>query len=248
MPRPRNIKSLTQLAPGSRNVQQFLPVYKGPRGTATTDSSSPAGRVIYKRNYGYFYDVATRSYVTKRQRHNAITGWTSYEQQAQARRTYGPTIESPVVRRRRRLPEPRPVEYVEPTEAPTGDYIIATHVPQEPEPVIQAGPAATEFRQRDIDVVIQEMDEQFTIMYSQKRYAEGASDDEISAELSTLLPELEDGIRYRREVAEDFGVWVFEPIDDNQATRARDALNDWLEAQLGTDAEDFWSQLYPNRP
>ncbi len=245
VPRPSNIKVLSRLAPGSRTVQQLLPVYKGPKGQATTAPSSPAGRKTYKRNYGYFYDVTTGTYVTKRQRHNAITGWTSYEQQARDRRIYGPTVESPVVRRHRQQVE---YEYEEAVEAPPpGEYIRATRTPQE-EPTVQAVPERpAKWLQRPIEEVVPEMEQAFTVMYTEKRYSEGASDDEISAELTELLPQLDQLVLERRRLSEDFGSWLFEEVGDNEATWAADDLNEFLEDNLGTNSEDFWSHLYPSR-
>ena len=245
MPRPSNIKVLSQLAPGSRTVQQLLPVYKGPKGQATTAPSSPAGRKTYKRNYGYFYDVTTGTYVTKRQRHNAITGWTSYEQQARDRRIYGPTVEAPVVRRHRQEVE---YEYEEAVETlPPGEYIRATRTPQE-EPTVQAVPERPpKWTQRPIEEVVPEMERVFTIMYTERRYSEGASDDEISVELGELLPELDDLVLERRRLSEDISSWLFGEVGDNEATWAADRLNEFLETNLGRNAEDFWSHLYPDR-
>ena len=246
MARPRNIKVLSQLVPGSRTAQQLLPVYKGPKGQATTAPSSPAGRVAYKRNYGYFYDVTTRTYVTKRQRHNAITGWTSYEQQARDRKVYGPTVQAPVIRRTYLGPE---VRYGEPEvpAAPPGEYIRATRTPQE-EPTIQAVPERqAKWLQRPIEEVVPEMEQVFTVMYTERRYSEGASDDEISAELTELLPQLDELVLERRRLSEDFGSWLFDEVGDNPATWAADDLNTFLEENLGQDSEDFWSRLYPSR-
>jgi hypothetical protein len=247
VPRPSNIKVLSQLAPGSRTVQQLLPVYKGPKGQATTAPSSPAGRKTYKRNYGYFYDVTTGTYVTKRQRHNAITGWTSYEQQAQARKTYGKSVEAPVVRYNRRLREAEAIQYEEPLPPPPGEYIRATRTPQE-EPTVQAVPERpAKWLQRPIEEVVPEMEQAFTVMYTEKRYSEGASDDEISVELGELLPKLDELVLERRRLADNWAEWAFEEQGDNQATWAADDLNEFLEDNLGTNSEDFWSHLYPSR-
>lgn len=246
MPRPSNIKVLSQLAPGSRTVQQLLPVYKGPKGQATTAPSSPAGSKTYKRYYGYFYDVTTGTYVTKRQRHNAITGWTSYEQQAQARKTYGPTVESPF---RQRMQEERAYEYEQGVAAPPPqeEYIRATRTPQE-EPTVQAVPERpAKWTQRPIEVALPEMEESFRVLYSRRRYSEGASDDEISVELDELLPRLDELVLERRRLSEDISSWLFGEVGDNEATWAADRLNEFLETNLGRNAEDFWSHLYPSR-
>ena len=247
MARPRNIKVLSQLVPGSRTVQQLLPVYKGPKGQATTAPSSPAGRKTYKRNYGYFYDVTTGTYVTKRQRHNAITGWTSYEQAAQAREIYGKSLEAPVVRYNRRLREAEAIRYEEPLPPPQEEYIRATRTPQE-EPTVQAVPERpAKWLQRPIEEVVPEMERVFTIMYTERRYSEGASDDEISVELGELLPKLDELVLERRRLSEDISSWLFGEVGNNEATWAADRLNVFLETNLGRNAEDFWSHLYPDR-
>ena len=226
MARPRNIRDLGRLAPGSRQASQFLPVYRGPGGIATTDFSSPAGRVEYKRNYGYYYDTESGSFVTRRQRFKAITGWTSYEQAARER-DINPDILPPT---QRVQPGPRYLggePELPPLENPPVDYIP-------PEDVTIFAPPL-----RPIEEVVDDISSFFSQLYIDKRVGEGASTEEAEAELtSELLPQLETLVRERREVA-----------DDSFASRearleVQDALNDFIGEWLDEDVDDFWSTMY----